>query len=184
MEPAVGDGVPVLPATRGVARWLQGRALDSLAGDGGVGRDRISIAPGSVTFGDTVEFCVRARDFHAASVDVLGADDGLCARDSLGVAVDAWRSARASVAQSMSSRASASLDQLASARSSLLQPCHGSVPSFTAAVGSSCLAPHNHCDTVHHWFRAVKKFPAISSIDSCVIAGLAGVRRPWGRAVL
>lgn len=72
--------MPVLPPTRGVVRELWGRALDALACDGGVGRDRISIAPGSVTFGHNGRFRVRTRDFHADSVDVLGADDGLDAR--------------------------------------------------------------------------------------------------------
>ena len=120
-----------------------------------------SIAPGAVTFGDRGEICVRARDFHVSSVDVLGADDGWRARASLGVAVDAWRSARASVVQSMSSRGSASLDQLSSTGSSLLQQCHSSVASFTAAVGSPCLASHVHCDTARHWLGAVKNFPAV-----------------------
>ena len=71
--------------------------------------------------------------------------------------------------QSMSSSGSASLDQFASVGSSLLQQCHGSAASFTAAVGSSCLAPHIHCDTVRHWFGAVKKFPAISLL-LCVLS--------------
>ena len=51
--------------------------------------------------------------------------------------------------------------QLARAGSFLLQECHGNVASLTAAVGSSCLAPHIHDDTVRHWFGDVKKFPAI-----------------------
>ena len=60
---ASGDGVTVLSAARGSGKGLQGRAPDALAGDGGVGRDRIPIAPGSVTFGDRGDFCVRARIF-------------------------------------------------------------------------------------------------------------------------
>ena len=84
------------------------------------------------------------------------------ARDSLGVAIDAWRSARASVDHSIAPTGSSSLDQLASAGPFLLQQCYDSVAFFTAAVGFSCLAPHIHCDTVRHWFGAVKTFPAIS----------------------
>ena len=78
----------------------------------------------------------------------MGADDGWRARVSLGVAVDARSSLRAGVVQSMSSGGSVSLDQLPSVGSSLLQPCHGSVASFSAVVGSSYLAPHIHCDSV------------------------------------
>ena len=43
---ASGDGVTVLSAARGSGKGLQGRAPDALAGDGGVGRDRIPIASG------------------------------------------------------------------------------------------------------------------------------------------
>ena len=160
--PAADDSVPVLPATRGPVKGLRGRALDALAGDGGVGRDRNLIAPGSVAFGERGYLCVRARSSHSGYVGVLGADDDFPSRISLGVAVDTWRSARASVVQSMSSSGSASLDQLASAGSSLLHQCHGSVAAFTAAIGSSCLAPHIHCDTVRHWFGVAKNFHAIS----------------------
>ena len=155
--PAAGDGVPVFSATRGSVKGLRGCALEAPAGDGGVGRDRIPIAPGSVTFGDRGDFCVRARNFHAGSVGELRAGDDLLSRSLLGVAVDTWRSERARV-KSMASSGSASLDWLASAGSSLLQQCHGSVASVTAAVGSSCLAPHIHCDIVRHWFGIVKKF--------------------------
>ena len=56
------------------ARGLRGRAPDALAGDGGVGRDRISIARGSLPFGGRVEICVRARDLHVDSVGELGED--------------------------------------------------------------------------------------------------------------
>ena len=103
--PASGDGVPVLLATRGAAKGLWGHALVALAGDGGLGSDRLPIAPGSVIFGDR-----GARDLHVDSVGVLGADDDFRTRASLGVAVDAWRSARVSVTQSIPSRGSASLD--------------------------------------------------------------------------
>ena len=44
--PAAGDGVPVFSATRGSVKGLRGCALEAPAGDGGVGRDRIPIAPG------------------------------------------------------------------------------------------------------------------------------------------
>ena len=96
-----------------------GCALDALACDGGVGRDRISIAPGSVTFGDGVGLCVGARDSHLDSVGMLGAADGLHARVSRGVTADAWGSARANVLPLMSSRGSVSLDQIARVGSSL-----------------------------------------------------------------
>ena len=108
--------MPVLPATRGSVKGLRGRALDAHAGDGGIGRDRVPIAPGSVIFGDRGEVCVRARDSHVCSVSVLGADDDSRARASLDVAVDAWRSARASVIHSMASTGSACLVSVSEGR--------------------------------------------------------------------
>ena len=39
-------------ATRGVTRGLRGRSLEALAGEGGVGRDLVTVAPGYVAFGD------------------------------------------------------------------------------------------------------------------------------------
>ena len=100
--------------------------------------------------GDRGEVCIRALDSHVGSVSVLGADDDSRAHASLGVAVDAWRSARASVVHSMASTGSVRIDQFARADPFLLQQCHGSVASFSAAVGSSCLAPHILCNTVRH----------------------------------
>ena len=154
----------VLSATRGAANRLRGNALDTLASDGGVGRDRIPIAPGSVSFEDRGKVCVRAQNSHVGSVSVSGVDDDSRARASLGVAVDAWRMTRASVVHSMGSTASASLDQLASAGSFLLQQYHGRVASFTAC-GRRIFVPRAASSLRYsgrHWFGDVKKFPAIS----------------------
>ena len=148
-----------LPVMCGDAKGLRERALDALAGDGGVASPSLRGPSPSGTWGD---FCVRARDLHVGFSGVLGADDDLRASASLGVDVDAWRSTRANVVQSMSSRDSAGVDQFASAGSSLLQQRHSSVASFNAAAGSSCLAPHIHCNTVRHWFGVVKNNPAVS----------------------
>ena len=40
------------PAVRGVMGRMLGRALEALAGEGGVGRERVLIASGSVVFGN------------------------------------------------------------------------------------------------------------------------------------
>ena len=79
-------------------------------------------------------------------------------------AVEAWLSARATVAGSVLSCGTANLDQVASVGSSLLRLCGGSVASFTGAVGPSVFASHIHLDVVRHWFGAVKKFPAIRQL--------------------
>ena len=46
---------------RVAAKGLRGHALDALAGDGGVGRERVTVAPGSVSFGTNGEMGVPAR---------------------------------------------------------------------------------------------------------------------------
>ena len=141
-------GAPGPPALRGVAKGLRGRALEALAGDGGVGRERSPLAPGSVVFGDKGE--------------VWGP---VCVAPPLPCgAVEEWRSARASVALSVSVRGSANLDQVASVGSSLLRQCSGSISSLISAVGSGCFAPHIHLEVVRRWFGVVKKFPEVSTL--------------------
>ena len=54
-------GAPTVPAVRGVTGGLRGRALEALAGEGGVGRERVPVAPGSVIFGNRGDHGERAR---------------------------------------------------------------------------------------------------------------------------
>ena len=87
---------------------------DALAGDGGVGRERVTVAPGSVAFGTNGEMGVPAEVSSVESVRGCGAVDGdraiflSCVTLSAGEArfsgvaaidaVEAWLPARATVA--------------------------------------------------------------------------------------
>ena len=53
-------GTPTVPAARGVTGGLRGRALEALAGEGGVGCERVPVAPGSVIFGNRGDHGERA----------------------------------------------------------------------------------------------------------------------------
>ena len=70
---------------------MRGRALVALAGDGGVGRPRVAVAPGSVPFGEkgTVS-CVRVRELPADLLRVQGAVYGVRSGALLFVAIDVW----------------------------------------------------------------------------------------------
>ena len=57
-------GAPTVPAVRGVMGGLEGRALEALAGDSGVGRERVPVAPDQSFLGIVVtmgSLCVRVR---------------------------------------------------------------------------------------------------------------------------
>ena len=62
------------------------------------------------------------------------------------------------------STGSANLDVVASAGSSLLRACAGSVKLFTSAVGSARIAPHIHPHIVRYWFGTVKNFPRVDQL--------------------
>ena len=96
---------------RVAAKGLRGHALDALAGDGGVGRERVTVAPGSVAFENNGKMGVPAEVSSVESVRGCGAVDGdrenllSCvalsggeARFSGVAAIEAWFSARATVA--------------------------------------------------------------------------------------
>ena len=55
------DGTPTVPAARGVTGGLRGRASEAQAGEGGVGREWVPAAPGSVIFGNIGDHGERAR---------------------------------------------------------------------------------------------------------------------------
>ena len=61
---------------RVAAKGLRGRALDALAGDGVVGRERVTVAPGSVAFGTNGEMGVPAEVSSVESVRGCGSVDG------------------------------------------------------------------------------------------------------------
>ena len=172
-------GTPTVPAARGVTGGLRGRALEALAGDGGVGRERVPVAPGSVSCGNRGGHGERARACTLVSARIVGpglsvargdavghservrrldlywgcghgSTDGQRAHAQLDSAVEAWRVAQDSVMRSVSSTGSANLDVVASAGSSLLRACAGSVKLFTSAVGSARIAPHIHPHIVRH----------------------------------
>ena len=96
---------------RVAAKGLRGHALDALAGDGGVGRERVTVAPGSVAFENNGKMGVPAEVSSVESVRGCGAVDGdrenllSCVALSAGearfsgvAAIEAWFSARATVA--------------------------------------------------------------------------------------
>ena len=107
---------------------------DALAGDGGVGRERVTVAPGSVAFENNGKMGVPAEVSSVEPVRGCGAVDGdraiflPCVAVSAGearfsgvAAIEAWLSARATVAGSVLSCGTANLDHLASVGSSLLR---------------------------------------------------------------
>ena len=124
-------GTPTVPAVRGVTGGLRGRALEAMAGEGGVRRERVPVAPGSVVFanrgdhgeraractlvssrivdtalsvtrGDTVSRSERVRRSDFDSGCEHGSTDGEGARAQLDSAVEAWRAAQDSVVRSVS----------------------------------------------------------------------------------
>ena len=152
----------------------------ALAGDGGVGRARVAVAPDSVPFGEKGTFsCVGVRDLPADLLRVQGAVDGVLSGALRLVAVDAWLDARAIVVQPMAEQGSASLGHLASVSSSLLRQCQGSVALRTSTIGPSLFSPHINVATVRHWFGSVKQFPSISLL-LCVLAPGKPVGVPGG----
>ena len=54
------------------ARSLGGRALEALAGEGDVGRERVPVAPGSVVFGNRDNYGERARECPLVSARIVG----------------------------------------------------------------------------------------------------------------
>ena len=137
--------------------------MEALAGDGGVGRARVVVAPGSVPFGKkgTVS-CVRVRGLPADLLRVQGAVDGVRSGALRFVAVIAWLDARAVVVQSIAEQGSASFGHLASVSSSLLRQCQGSTALLTSTIGPSLFSPHINVATVRHWSGSVNQFPSIS----------------------
>ena len=65
-------GAPKVPAVREVTRRLRGRALGALASEGGVGRERVSVAPGSVVFGNRGNHGGRMREYPLVSARIVG----------------------------------------------------------------------------------------------------------------
>ena len=190
-------GASKVPAVRGVTAGLRGRALETLAGEGGVGRELVPVAPGSVVFGnrgnhgerarecplfsarivgtglsvargDTVSHCERVQRSDFDSGCGHGSTDGERAHAQLESAVEAWCAAQGSVTRSVSSTGSTNLDVVASAGSSLLRACAGRVKLFTFAVGSARIAQHIYPHIVRHWFGTVKNFPRVDQLSSAL----------------
>ena len=70
--------------TRGVTRGLKGRGLEALAGDGGVGRDSVTVPPGSVAFGDGGNCDERDLSVNLVLVPGAGAPAAVGDRGSFG----------------------------------------------------------------------------------------------------
>ena len=167
---------------------------------GGVGREHVPVAPGSVIFGNRGDNGERARACTAVSARIVGtglsvargdtvshsecvrrsdcdwgcghgSTDGERAHAQLDSAVEAWRVAQDSVMRSVSSTGSANLDVVASAGSSLLRGCAGSVKLFTSAVGPDRIAPHIHPHIVRHWIGTVKNFPRVDQLLRALAPG-------------
>ena len=103
-------------AKRGAARGLRGSALDALAGDGGVGRERVSLTPGSVSFGDIGHLFLFAPEVPSGSSFPVHRR----------VVVQSWLSAKASVARSSLRVGFASLDRVVGVGTALSRRCQGS----------------------------------------------------------
>ena len=108
--------------------------------------------------------CGRRRSCDLSSCVELSAGETRFSGAAAVDAVEAWLSARATVAGSVPSCGTANLDQVASVGSSLVRLWGGSVALFTGAVVHSVFASRIHLDVVRHWFGAVKKFPAIRQL--------------------
>ena len=187
------SGAPTVPAMRGVTGGLRGRAFEALAGEGGVGRERVAVAQGSIVFGNRGSHGERARECPVGSARIVGtglsvargdtvspservrrseihsgcghgSSDGDRVHAQLYSAVETWRVTQDSIARSVSSTGSANLDVIANAGSSLSRTCAGSVKLFTSAVGSARIASHIHPHIVRHWFGTVKKFPRVDQL--------------------
>ena len=65
-------GAPKVQAVRGVARGLRGRALEALASEGSVGRERVPVAPGSVVFRNRGNHGEHARECSLVSASIVG----------------------------------------------------------------------------------------------------------------
>ena len=76
-------GTPTVPAARGVTGGLRGRALEALAGGGGIGRERVPVAPGSVIFGDRGDHGERARACTLVSARIVGTDLSVALGDTV-----------------------------------------------------------------------------------------------------
>ena len=96
-------------------------------------------------------------------------------------AVEAWLSARATVAGSVLSCCTANLDQVASVGSSLVRLWGGSVASFTGAIGHSVfrVAYSSRCCSSLVWDR--QEISGYSATLTRVVAGGARGRRARGR---
>ena len=63
---------PTVPVVRGVTGGLLGRALEALAGEGGVGRERVPVDPRSVICGGRGDHGERARACTLVSARIVG----------------------------------------------------------------------------------------------------------------
>ena len=79
---------PDQAAKRGAVRELRGRALGALAGDGGVGRESVSVSPGSISFGN--------RSTLGVFAPVLPSDPSCTVHR--GAVAESWLSSTTSVA--------------------------------------------------------------------------------------
>ena len=170
--PGASGGAGAWPAIQGVGGGLRGRTLVALSGDGGVGRARVAVAPGSVPFIEigTVS-CGRVRELPSGLLRVQGAVDGVRSGALRFVAVDAWLDARAVVVQSMAEQGSASLGHLPSVMSPLLRQCQGSIALLTSTISPSLFLPHINVVTVRHWSGSVKQLPSISLLPRVLALG-------------
>ena len=65
------DGTPTVRAARRVTDGFRRRSLEAQAGEGGVGRDRVPVAPGSVIFGNIGDHGERARSCTIVSSRIV-----------------------------------------------------------------------------------------------------------------
>ena len=76
-------GAPKVPIVRGVTGGLQGRALEALAGEGGLGRGGVRIAPRSVVFRCRGNHRARARECPLFSARIVGTGLSVARGDTL-----------------------------------------------------------------------------------------------------
>ena len=118
--------------------------------------------------------CGRRRSCDFSSCVELSAGEARFSGVAAVDAVEAWLSARATVAGSVLSCCTANLDQVASVGSSLVRLWGGSVASFTGAVGHSVfrVAYSSRCCSSLVWGR--QEFPAIRQLLHVLSPGAPG----------
>lgn len=94
--------------------------------------------------------------------------------------LSAWRESVSELRSSALENRHASLCQVASAGSSLLRSCGGSVQTLVDVVGPAFFAPHVDVPRVRHYFGDVQQFPLIDQLLQSLNPGVPVDVAPGG----